>query len=183
MVEQWKKIEGYEDYLVSNLGKIYSTISNKTLSSWELNDMGYRVVALRRKKFLVHRLVAEAYIDNPDNLPQVHHIDNDRSNNRVDNLAWVTAEENLSEMRSRNGDTSGTARKALLKVSSKPVYKVSLDGVILAEYPSVTKAAEDIKGIAGKIGQVANGRRNSHKGFIWKWVNPQEANRSLSKKK
>lgn len=99
MKEVWKDIIGYENlYRISNTGKVYSLISNKVLSG-NLRS-GYKNVQLnkngKRKNFQVHRLVAIHFINNPNNLPIVNHIDFCRINNNVSNLEWVTQKENIN---------------------------------------------------------------------------------------
>ena len=96
MSEMWRDIPGYEGlYQVSNYGNVRSMNYNKKLGNirelkQKLRDNGYLEVHLskdsKRKYFLVHRLVAEAFLENPDNKPQVNHIDGDKSNNHVSNL-------------------------------------------------------------------------------------------------
>lgn len=110
-MEEWRDIKGYEGlYQVSNLGRVrsldrkvwggdkfgYCIRQGKIL---KLNDhLGYKFIRLsvnaNKKKYWVHRLVAETFILNPENKPQVDHIDTDASNNNVDNLRWVTQKEN-----------------------------------------------------------------------------------------
>lgn len=107
MEELWKPIKGYESkYEVSNFGRVKSLCCNRMgkITNRELimsthdNGNGYVQVILmkdnKRRAFYVHRLVAEAFIDNSENLKQVNHLDYDRKNNRVDNLEWCSAKEN-----------------------------------------------------------------------------------------
>lgn len=100
MKEQWKPVVGYEDlYFVSNLGRIYG-IKRKRLISICLRKDGYTKVGLYkngiRTHFGVHRLVAQAFIENPCNFPQVNHIGENKTNNSVDNLEWCTAKQNMN---------------------------------------------------------------------------------------
>ena len=95
-----KKIEGFENYSVTEDGKIYNNKFNRLLKHAIVD--GYHKVGLFNKaegiynmKKLVHRLVAEAYIPNPDNKETVNHIDGDKSNNHVSNLEWATRSENV----------------------------------------------------------------------------------------
>lgn len=114
--ETWMPVKDYEDsYMVSSFGRIKSlrrcvrntsvsfrTVPEKILKLTSLYD-GYYGIALNRdshpKYFKVHRLVAEAFIPNPDNLPVVNHKDGNKKNNHVDNLEWVTVEKNNEHAR------------------------------------------------------------------------------------
>lgn len=90
----FKPVKGYEGlYYITEEGKVYSSIQNKWLKTWADNQ-GYLVVTLQGKKKKIHRLVAEAFIPNPDNLPVVNHKDENKSNPFVDNLEWCTYEYN-----------------------------------------------------------------------------------------
>lgn len=112
--EIWKDIEGYEGYYqVSNMGRVKSLsrpiytiethkmyrISKEKIKCFKIDKDGYRTVTLsidgNDKTFKVHRLVAQAFIPNPNNLPEVNHIDLDRSNNFVNNLEWCIHSDNI----------------------------------------------------------------------------------------
>ena len=91
--ENWKlvdepyKLKPKGKYYISDKGNFYSTFSNKCIKA-QKDHKGYLYVEIGRKKYKVHRLVAKYFIPNPDNLPQVNHIDCDKTNNCVDNLEW-----------------------------------------------------------------------------------------------
>lgn len=96
--EQWRNIVGYNgNYQVSNYGRIKR---NEHILKPDYNSSGYLRVGLRKdgktKKELIHRLVAEAFLDNPSNLPVVNHINEDKEDNRVSNLQWSSVKDNLN---------------------------------------------------------------------------------------
>jgi len=99
MEKIWKDIVGYEGlYQINNFGEIMS-IKSGLLRKQQLNCKGYPVIKLNKNNvttgYIVHRLVAQAFINNPDNKEEVNHKDSVRHNNRVNNLEWVTRSENL----------------------------------------------------------------------------------------
>ena len=109
MVEEWRDIVGYEDiYQVSNLGNVRSldrivvrkngskVVYNGKMLGLTITRKGYVVASTKDGPKYVHRLVAEAFIPNPDNLPQVNHKDENKANNRADNLEWCTDKYNVN---------------------------------------------------------------------------------------
>lgn len=100
MEEIWKDVPGYEGiYIVSSFGRIRNLVSGKFIKSSQKND-GYCRVCLSKngcgKCINIHRLVAQVFIPNPDNLPQVNHRDEDKTNNVADNLEWCDAKYNIN---------------------------------------------------------------------------------------
>lgn len=120
--EQWKPIKGFTGrFLVSSAGRVASTkfradsreYSEKRIKALGDNGRGYLQVSICHKNYYVHRLVAEAFIENPNGFSQVHHIDANTKNNTADNLAWVTAGENI-----RHAKSSMRRPKAVSKESA-----------------------------------------------------------------
>ena len=98
-MEIFKDIKGYPGYQISNLGRVWSCKQRGRYMKPSPNNRGYLQINLiaangKRKKELIHRLVALHFIDNPDNKPEVNHINHIRDDNRVENLEWVTKSEN-----------------------------------------------------------------------------------------
>lgn len=155
--EIWKDIKGYEGkYQVSNMGRVWSVRAQRCLSPDKSN--GYCRVQLHAKngkikKELVHRLVALAFIPNPNNLTIVHHKDANTMNNTISNLAWVTAIQNNTD-------------KHRMKLVQKQVLCVETN----QHYNSIKEAAAD-KGIcASHIGEVCKGKRKTCGGYHWCFV-------------
>ena len=163
-VVEYELIEGYPDYMVSSDGKVWSLKYGKKELKPMPNNRGYLYVYLctngRRAKKSIHRLVDEAFITNPDNLPQVNHEDEDKTNNCVDNLEWCTAEYNRNY-----GTRNERAGKALTNHKDLSVSVVCLEtGEV---YPSMCEASRQTCINLGRISECCNGKRKTAGGFHW----------------
>lgn len=169
MIEIFKDIEGFPNYLVSNLGTVISFRFGKIKKlKQHQNLQGYRQVTLYddkgiSKMFYVHRLVAKAFIQNPDNLPIVNHKDENPSNNCVDNLEWCTLSHNCRwndvhikrGLRHRNNN------------QSKKVFQYTLDGEFVKEWPSCKEVERQLGFDNGKISACSNEKLMQSYGFMW----------------
>ena len=96
-IEIWKPIQGHENYAVSTKGRVKNLRTNyilKPLPCGRKQKIQYVSVDLDRKRYLIHRLVAQTFIPNPENLPQCNHLDENPQNNCVENLCWMSAKQN-----------------------------------------------------------------------------------------
>lgn len=175
MKEEWKTAvydgEIYEGlYKVSNLGRILSLNYRNTgkadlMTPVEMPN-GYLKVELwkngKYKTCLIHRLVAETFLENPENLPEVNHKDEDKTNNRVDNIEWKSHRGNINHG-TRNERTAKANTNGKL---SKRVLQLSLDGDLIREWPSIAECGRNGFN-QGNICACCNGKRKSAYGYIW----------------
>lgn len=170
----WKPVPGYEGlYEVSDKGEVvslprnyhYGTIYTRTLLQ-QREDRGYLRVVLyqngKRHCLPVHRLVAGAFIPNPDNLPWVNHKDENRRNNRVDNLMWCTPKQNTNW---------GTCRSKISKAVSKQVDQYAKDGTFIKRWQSMTEAAKALRLPLSEISKCTRTTQYTSGGFYWRYAN------------
>lgn len=182
--EVWRDVVGYEGlYEVSNLGNVRGVARthlryDRHGNAYEVhvparylvkkdNSNGYYRVSLSRdnrvRRFLVHRLVAMAFVENPDNLPVIDHIDGDRHNNDASNLRWCTQGDNLHYSYQNGRETVFTrayVRKHQARATSRPVIRS--DG---EEFPSVVAASRALGLSESAVSQVVNGRAKTAGGY------------------
>ena len=178
MEEIWKDIEGYKGlYQVSNLGNVKSlnrvvidknnrtlSINGKTLKP-KSSCCGYYCVDFgkgkNKRNKLVHRLVAETFIPNPNNYPCVNHKDENKHNNEVENLEWCTYKYNRNY---------GNANKIYTEALGKRVKQIDKNGNVIKIYPSIHTASREIGNkTASNISKCCLGKRNFVKGFRWEY--------------
>ena len=161
--EIWKDCKGYEGlYQVSNLGRVWSIRSQRYLKG-SYNKDGYIQVYLtakngKSKKEYIHRLVALVFLDNPNNLPQVNHKDEDKSNNCVDNLEWISIKDNANH---------GTRIERISKANSIPVYCFELDKI----FYGAREAARELGINHSSISKACKGQLKTAGGYLWEYYN------------
>ncbi len=169
MKENWKDIKNYENlYKISNFGRIKR--ENKILHP-SLNGAKYYVIQLSKngkvKMFFIHRLVADAFLPNPFNLPCVNHKDENTTNNSVENLEWCTYKYNTNY---------GTAKERRLKTFRKnsklsvPVRQYDKYGNHIKDWKGLSYVKESLNIDPGSIIKVCKGQRMTAGGYTWRYL-------------
>ena len=152
--ETFKTIENFSNYEVSSYGRVKNVETGKFLKPYD-NGNGYLQVQLfntdGRKALLVHRIVAQAFLENPGNLATVDHINGDKTNNNVENLQWMTQADNTR------------------KANNKRVNQYNTNGDFIATYVSITEASRQTGADDACIGNCCAGRRLTAGSYIWKY--------------
>ena len=172
--EEWRDVVGYEGrYQVSSMGRVKSlerkdrfgrTVKERILKSY-INRYGYLLVALcaggKQKTLNVHRLVCEAFLPRAEGKDAINHKDEDKTNNNVWNLEWVSHKENCN---------FGTRNERIAKALSKPVAQYTKDVAFIKAWASAAEVKRQLGFNHSNIIQVAKGNRKTACGYIWKYV-------------
>ena len=182
-----KPVVGYEGYYeVDQFGRVFSLTrsivvvkGNRTYTKHlkgkqikqAMHGKGYKAVTLTKDgkmaNLYVHRIVAEAFLPNPDNLPMVNHKDEDKANNFLENLEWCTAAYN----RTYGSAVENHAKTLRGRKSGKrtPVIQKYADGKIANRFDSISEAALSVQGAVGAISAVCKGKRKLAYGYRWEY--------------
>ena len=163
IIEEWRPVVGYEGlYEVSNTGKVINIKTGHILKQHKDKD-GYWVLSLKRdkyKNYFAHRLVAQAFIPNPNNLPQINHKDEDSTNNNVDNLEWCTCKYNINY----NNLIERRSKKKCRKIDVFDINNNFIETV-----SSGIEASKKYKVSRGSISSCCNGNIKYVKNYIFKF--------------
>lgn len=158
---EWRTVKEYERYEVNTKGEIRHK-KRKHILTPRKNSGGYLYVSFniegKRKNFAVHRIVANAFIPNPNGYSKVNHKDYDRTNNNVDNLEWVSSSQNKKHAYKKEENHLSRA---------KEVNQYSKEGVFIKTYSSVSEAAREMNCTVGAISNCCLGRSKTSKGYRW----------------
>lgn len=182
--EIWKDVVGYEGYYaVSNKGRIKSLsrdilCKNRVIHTQDKlmeitpNVGGYNYITLSKegsyKKHFVHRLVAQAFIENPNNYPHVDHIDTNVNNNCSDNLRWVTPSLNMQNELTKEHVSKGLKEKINKSWNCTPIVQLQGD-LLINQYPSIAEAERQGFGYSG-IQKCLYKKQKTHKGYSWMYL-------------
>lgn len=189
MEEEWRDIKGYEGlYQISSKGQVKSLArpckgfgdyyAKERIKKISRDGVGYCRVALskngKKKHILVHRLVAKAFIPNPDNLPEVNHKDENKENNYVDNLEWCTPKYN-SNYGNRNEKLREINRRYF-----KAVYQIDKNtGEIIKLWECIREASRKLSIRDHLISRVCKGRNETAGGYKWMYANDYDNQKAV----
>ena len=177
--EVWRNIDEYDNYQVSNLGRVKSLNYNHTGKEKILKPAksrnGYLAVCLCKngkcKQFKIHRLVAKAFIPNPNNLPECNHRNEIKTENCVDNLEWCSKQYNINY----GTGTKRSAKKRTNGKRSKPVLQYDQDGNFIKEWPSANEVERQLGFGNGNISACCLGKYKQAYGYIWHYKKKEVA--------
>lgn len=171
--ERWKRDVNVPDYFVSNKGRVWSSISNSFVEGTPTGHCGHIDISIQRNgvrihKYL-HRMVAEAFIPNPNHYPIVRHLDDDPTNNYADNLAWGTQMDNMHDCikNGRFSYFSDEDRELAMQKRRDPVVAIHIKSGRRYEFESQQEASRVLGMSQSSIYQALSGRNSNAKGYYF----------------
>lgn len=160
------QIKNYPCYLINENGYVTNSKTGKCLKN-SLGKNGYYYIRLSKngksKHHYIHRLIAEHFLPNPDNKPCIDHINTDRTDNRVENLRWVTAKENSNNTNTKNKVMSYSNYK------SKPIIQFTKDGEFIRKWDCSMDIQRELGIEHSNISRCCKGKQKTCGGFIWRY--------------
>jgi len=162
--EIWKQliienIDNDKKYFVSNLGR-FKNSEGIINDNYKVNGNGYIRIYIYNKTYLLHRLIAMAFLPNLENKEQVNHIDGNKLNNKLENLEWATCSEN----------TLHKFKMGLANSYTRKIGQYDLEGNLVKEFQSIVAAVNELNTSKSNIQGVLLNKRKTAKGFVWKYL-------------
>jgi hypothetical protein len=155
LIEEWRDIPQTNGlYQGSDWGRIKNTKSEKILSPYKCTN-GHLQIRIRRKQCMVHKIIAQLFIPNPNNYDVVHHIDHNPENNHIENLLWLSKKEH---------------DKLHHEERQMQVYQYTIKGKLVNIWESAVKAAKELEYCQSHINECCNSKLEKYKGYIWSYV-------------
>lgn len=169
MQETWNTIEEASGYEVSTQGRVRNKKTGRILNPQASSGSGYKQVNIKvdsTKKFekrYIHRLVAQSFLENPENKKEVNHIDGNKLNNMLSNLEWVSTSENQKKRHQLENT----------RTSNRAIGRFSLEGELLEAYNSIIEAAHCMNVKRGAIDNALAKRTKTSCGYIWNFLDQE----------